>query len=181
MNAHRLAARKLVRFDVAMVEQDNFRAALAWAAAGGDVTLGLRIATALEQFWTLIDPTEGMHWYERLFEATGAADVPLETRADSMRSYGSSTDIAGFRRRLDAGTRKASRSPRSSETGAGGPSCSTGCPSTRCGVEMSRRRASSSTRATSPRAARDMWGLTQTVGAMGAIERDAATRSARVS
>ena len=96
MNAGSFDARKPVRFDVAMVEQDNFRAALAWAAAGGDVTLGLRIATGLEQFWVLTDPAEGMRWYERLFGAPGAEDVPLETRADSMRSYGSSTDIAGF-------------------------------------------------------------------------------------
>ena len=42
MNAGSFDARRPVRFDVAMVEQDNFRAALAWAAAGGDVTLGLR-------------------------------------------------------------------------------------------------------------------------------------------
>ena len=68
-------------------------------------TLGLRIAAALEQFWVLIDPAEGMRWYERLFAATEAEDVPLEIRADSMRAYGSSTDIAGFQE--EAGRRYA--------------------------------------------------------------------------
>jgi predicted ATPase/class 3 adenylate cyclase len=49
MNAGNFDVSKPARFDIAMLEQDNFRAALAWATTGGDVTVGLRIATALER------------------------------------------------------------------------------------------------------------------------------------
>ena len=107
----------------------QFRAALSWAAAGGDVTVGLRIATGLEQFWMLTDPTEGMHWYERLFAATRAENVPLEDPADSMRSYGSSTDIAGFQE--EAGRRYAESLVLYEELGDEQvePSCSIGFPS----------------------------------------------------
>ena len=95
MNAGSFDARKPTRFDLAWVELDNFRAALAWAATGGKVTVGLRTATALEQFWVSIDPDEGMRWYERLFGAAGTEDVPLDVRADAMRSYGGSSRHRG--------------------------------------------------------------------------------------
>ena len=174
MNARSFDARKPVRFDVAMVEQDNFRAALAWAAAGGDVTLGLRIATGLEQFWTLSTP-------RRACVGTSASSGRPEPRTCRSRlgptacaRTGARPTSRASRRRPDAGTRKASRSTRSSETSTGAPSCSTGSPSTRCGAEISRRRASSSARAMrSTSGTGDKWGLTQTVGTMGAIERDA--------
>jgi hypothetical protein len=157
-----------------MVEQDNFRAALTWAAAGGDVALGLRIATAIEQFWTLMDPTEGIRWYERLFAATGAADVPLETRADSMRSYGSSTDIAGFQE--EAGRRYAESLALYEELGDEHGRA----------VLLHRLSINAMRRGDLELAGElvgesheiherhgDTWGLTQTVGTMGAIERDA--------
>jgi predicted ATPase/class 3 adenylate cyclase len=95
MNASKFDLRKPRRYDVAMIEQDNFRGALAWAVRSGNPALGLQIAAAIEQFWTLDDPAEGMRWFARLFDQPGAEDVPLEIRADSRRAYGSATDIAG--------------------------------------------------------------------------------------
>ena len=174
MNAGSFDVTKPIRFDIVMAEQDNFRAALGWAAAGGDVTVGLRIATALEQFWVLIDPDEGMRWYERLFGAPGAADVPLVTRADSMRSYASSTDIAGYQE--EAGRRAAESLALYEELG-----------DEHGRAVLLHRRSLQTMRMGDLDKARelvgasheiherhgDAWGLTQTVGAMGAIERDA--------
>ena len=174
MNAGSFDARKPVRSDVAMVEQDNFRAALAWTAAGGDVALGLRIATALEQFWTLIDPTEGMRWYERLFGATGAEEVPLETRADSMRSYGSSTDIAGFQE--EAGRWYAESLALYEELGDEHGRAvllhRLSLHEMRSGDLAKARRLVGESHEIHERQG-DRWGLMQTVGTMGAIERDA--------
>jgi predicted ATPase len=174
MNAGSFDARKPVRFDVAMVEQDNFRAALAWTAAGGDVALGLRIATALEQFWTLIDPTEGMRWYERFFGATGAEEVPLETRADGMRSYGSATDIAGFQE--EAGRWYAESlalyEELEDEHGRAVLLHRLSLHEMRSGDLAEARRLVGESHEIHERQG-DRWGLMQTVGTMGAIERDA--------
>jgi hypothetical protein len=174
MNAGGFDARKPVRFDVALVEQDNFRAALDWAAAGGDVTVGLRIATGLEQFWVLTDPAEGMRWYERLFAVPGAEDVPLETRADSMRSYGSSTDIAGFQE--DAGRRAAESLALYEELGDEHGRAvllhRLSLHEMRSGDLDEARKLVAESHEIHERHG-DTWGLTQTVGTMGAIERDA--------
>jgi predicted ATPase len=50
------------RVDIGLAEQDNFRGALAWAIRSESITLGLEMATALEQLWTLDDPNEGIRW-----------------------------------------------------------------------------------------------------------------------
>jgi hypothetical protein len=136
--------------------------------------LGLRIATALEQFWTLMDPAEGIRWYERLFGANGAAEVPLETRADNMRSYGSSTDIAGFQE--EAGRRYAESLALYEELG---DEHGRAVLLHRLGINAMRRGdlelASELVGESHEIHERhgDTWGLTQTVGTMGAIERDA--------
>ena len=174
MNAHRFDARRPIRFDIALLEQDNFRAALAWAAMGGDATVGLRIATGLEQFWVLSDPAEGMRWYERLFGAPGAEDVPLETRADSMRSYASSTDIAGFQE--DAGRRAAESLALYEELGDEHGRAvllhRLSLHSMRIGDLDEARKLVAESHEIHERHG-DIWGLTQTVGTLGAIERDA--------
>jgi len=48
------------RFGIANTEQDNVRTALTWALASGSITLGLRLAVAMDQFWTNHDPREGV-------------------------------------------------------------------------------------------------------------------------
>jgi predicted ATPase len=80
------------RPDVAHAEQENFRAALAWAIAG-DPMLGLSLATALENFWVGNDPREGMRWFAALFP--NADERPSQVRGSALRAYGGSSDIAG--------------------------------------------------------------------------------------
>lgn len=48
-------------------EVDNVRAALSWSLESGQTEDGLRMATALYQFWTIRDyREEGLSWFERL-------------------------------------------------------------------------------------------------------------------
>ena len=83
------------RLDVALAEQDNFRSALAWTLRRKSVPLGIEIAVALEQFWTLEDPEEGTRWFERLFERPESADVAPSLRAEALRAWGSCLGISG--------------------------------------------------------------------------------------
>jgi predicted ATPase/class 3 adenylate cyclase len=83
------------RLDLAVPELDNFRGALAWTLRSGSIALGLEIATALEQLWTLDDPNEGMRWFERLFDRREADAAPPSLRAHALRAHGSSLAIGG--------------------------------------------------------------------------------------
>jgi non-specific serine/threonine protein kinase len=57
-------------------EVDNFRAALEWALAGGEVTLGVRLASALGLFWYGQGyHVEGFRWIEQLLARLD--EVPL--------------------------------------------------------------------------------------------------------
>src|SRR4029079_7031936 len=73
-------------------ELDNIRVALAWAV-NRDAVQGLRLATALEAFWVVRDPTEGAAWLERLLAA--AVDAPPDLRANSCRALGGTFEIFG--------------------------------------------------------------------------------------
>ena len=95
LNAARLDVQKPMRHDVALAEQDNLRAALAWSLASGSVALGLELAAWLEWFWIMHDPHEGIRWFAGLLEHPKAESVAPGIRADALRAYGSSTDIAG--------------------------------------------------------------------------------------
>jgi len=75
-------------YDVAIAEQDNARAALAWALGAGEIELGLELAVALEAFWVTHDPREGIRWFEALFGANADIQPPLRMRA--LRAYGTS-------------------------------------------------------------------------------------------
>ena len=81
------------RYDVLPPEQDNLRAALDWLLAAGEITLGLRFAVALENFWVITDAFEGMRRFEALLEAGG--DVEPVLRARALRCYGGSSQVAG--------------------------------------------------------------------------------------
>jgi predicted ATPase/class 3 adenylate cyclase len=81
--------------EVAFLEQDNMRAALTWALASGSVEVGLEIATALEQLWVVQDPAEGVRWFCAFIEHPGFGDVSTEVKAHALRACGSSTHIDG--------------------------------------------------------------------------------------
>jgi predicted ATPase len=81
------------RYDLIPPEQDNLRAAIDWAVAAGEIELGVRIAVALENFWVITDPFEGMRRFETLLTAGG--DIPPILRARALRCYGGSSHIAG--------------------------------------------------------------------------------------
>ncbi len=75
----------LDRFEV---ELDNVRGALAWTVATDDAPTGLRLATALRQFWQRRGHlTEGRTWIERLL-AMNSADVDDALRARSLGALG---------------------------------------------------------------------------------------------
>lgn len=72
-------------------EQDNLRAALAWAFGGGDVRLGMQLAAGLGLFWyDMFTWGEGRRWLERALtalasqEASGVRDVAWQTIAAQL-------------------------------------------------------------------------------------------------
>ena len=82
------------RHDLAIPEQDNLRSALDWAIWSGQVEFGLRLAMALENFWVTNNPSEGVRWYERLFEVGKPLDPAL--RAGALRDLGGCAQMAGL-------------------------------------------------------------------------------------
>jgi predicted ATPase/DNA-binding CsgD family transcriptional regulator len=75
-------------------EYDNIRAALAWSLESNRVEVGLRIAIAIYQFWTIRDEVEeGLLWMERLLARGGEGISPL-VRANAL-AY--AAFLAGFR------------------------------------------------------------------------------------
>jgi predicted ATPase/class 3 adenylate cyclase len=80
------------RYDVASAEIDNLRAALSWLS-GADPAVALRLAAALDAFWVVTDPFEGMRWYGSLLEK--ARDAPADVRARALLAYGGSANPAG--------------------------------------------------------------------------------------
>jgi predicted ATPase/class 3 adenylate cyclase len=74
-------------------DQDNFRAAIDWSLAAGEVELGLLVAVALENFWVIADPFEGMRRFEALLAASGDVDPILRARA--LRCYSGSCHMSG--------------------------------------------------------------------------------------
>jgi predicted ATPase len=83
------------RFEIANAEQDNVRAALTWTLTSGSIELGLRLASAMDMFWTAHDPREGIRWFAALLEHRGAEGVALELRARALRGYGSGFALSG--------------------------------------------------------------------------------------
>jgi predicted ATPase/class 3 adenylate cyclase len=160
------------RLDIAITEQDNIRAALDWAMASQDKEFALRLAIAMDQFWVANDPTESQRRYAALFELPGGVDPRV--RAEALRSYASSFHIVG-----DQET-----AARLYEESFGifdelGDERGRAVLLHRFGIlamqrqELERaRELVEESHAIHERNA-DAWGLTQTVGTLGAIERDA--------
>ena len=160
------------RLDVAGAEHDNFRAALAWALDADEIELGLRIATGIELLWTSTAPREGMRWFAALLErADGAPDDVL---AHALRAYGSATDIAGhdddartlYERSLGLFERLAD------EEGQAILLHRLAIQAMRRGDLERARQLVAESEAIHERT-ENPWGITQTVGTLGAIERDA--------
>jgi predicted ATPase len=80
------------RYDLVNAEVDNLRAALTWLAEA-DPSVALRLAAALDAFWVVTDPLEGMRWYASLLEK--AHDAPADVRARALLAYGGSANPAG--------------------------------------------------------------------------------------
>jgi hypothetical protein len=68
---------------------------LAWALSSAEIELGLELATALEQLWVAMDPSEGVRWFGRLLEHPAAEAASPGVRAQALRACGSSTHIGG--------------------------------------------------------------------------------------
>jgi predicted ATPase len=81
------------RYDILPPEQDNLRAAIDWALEAGEIELGLRLAVALENFWVITDPFEGMRRFEALLAESDGLDTVLRARA--LRCYSGSCHISG--------------------------------------------------------------------------------------
>ena len=74
------------------VELDNIRTALDWLGRS-DPVAALRETAALDGFWAVYDPTEGMTRLRALLEANPGA--PADVRARAHRALGSSANPAG--------------------------------------------------------------------------------------
>jgi predicted ATPase len=81
------------RPDLVLPEQDNLRVALDWAAAVGEIELGLRLAIALEQFWVTVAPQEGARRVQPLLDR--AVSVPDVIRARAFRVFGGVVFMTG--------------------------------------------------------------------------------------
>lgn len=70
-------------------ERGNVRAALAWARAAGEATLGLRLASALQNFWWIRGPyTEGYEALMALLELSGSGKDAERVRAKALHRAG---------------------------------------------------------------------------------------------
>jgi predicted ATPase/DNA-binding SARP family transcriptional activator len=80
------------RPDLIAPELQNFRAALGWSVRS-DAALGLAVAIALEGFWNRQSPSEGLRWFDTLFETSESA--PPHVRARALRAHGGLAGIVG--------------------------------------------------------------------------------------
>jgi predicted ATPase/class 3 adenylate cyclase len=80
------------RPEIVRAEQDNFRAAIDWAIER-DLELAFRLTIALEQFWVMNDPFEGVRRLEAVLQR--GSEVPPVLRARALRVQGESAWVAG--------------------------------------------------------------------------------------
>jgi predicted ATPase len=80
------------QYGLIRAELDNVRSALDWLSES-DPVVALRETAALDGFWAVHDPTEGMGRLKALLETN--PEAPAEVRARAYRAYGSSANPAG--------------------------------------------------------------------------------------
>jgi DNA-binding CsgD family transcriptional regulator len=83
------------------LESDNLRAALAWSLESGNIEVGLQLAIACSQFWTLRGIShEGLLWFERLL---GRSDVKISTytRLDALVRASALAMFSGDQKSVD--------------------------------------------------------------------------------
>lgn len=68
-------------FDIATAERDNIRAALTWMVDAGEIERSLELAVALEAFWNIDSPREGIRWFETLLARDSDIEPMLRVRA----------------------------------------------------------------------------------------------------
>jgi predicted ATPase/DNA-binding SARP family transcriptional activator len=163
-----------IRYDIAMREQDEIRAALAWALESRSVALGLRLATAAGGWlWTITNPREGLPWFEHILETPDADAVAPEIRAEALLQYGSMADLAGEDDR--AATLYAQSlalfEQLGDEQGRAVLLHRVGLQAMRHGQLSQARELVEASQAIHERN-NDRWGVAQTVGSLGAIARD---------
>ncbi len=87
-----IEVRQAERYDLALAEKANLRAALEWSQEN-DARLGLELAVSLEQHWVSHDPLGGRRHLELLLGR--AAERPPHRRARARRCLGGTTDVLG--------------------------------------------------------------------------------------
>ena len=80
------------KLDLVAPEIDNVRAVLDWAL-DHDPDRGLFLATWLEAYWVVRDPSEGTSWLEQFLARAPTAEPRL--RASALRAQGGTLDIVG--------------------------------------------------------------------------------------
>jgi tetratricopeptide (TPR) repeat protein len=87
-----LEAEGTERHALVIQERDNIHAALGWALSS-DPELGVRLAVALEDYWSTSEPFSGMQWFQALLDAAETAPPRLGARA--VCAYGGVAHMAG--------------------------------------------------------------------------------------
>ena len=77
------------RFDLAISEEGNLRAALEWALTHDEIELGMELAAALDYFWFTNHPQEGARWFASLLDA--GSSVPSALRLRALMGYGNAS------------------------------------------------------------------------------------------
>ena len=82
-----------MRHELVIPERDNIRGALRWAIDTGRKVEGLRLVSALENWWVTSDPGESVQWLEQLFALDG--DAPAEVLQIAYRCRGNAATVLG--------------------------------------------------------------------------------------
>jgi predicted ATPase/DNA-binding SARP family transcriptional activator len=88
-----LESERPARHELVRRERENILAALAWALEHREIELGLRIAAALENYWVMRTPFEGVHWLRQFLAGADAVDGTLHARA--LRALGAAVVLTG--------------------------------------------------------------------------------------